>query len=225
MPCASSSRPNPEARRGRCGRARAALRRAEALRRSARGVPAPVGQRSQRARVRSSASPCISVQMKDWATAEALFGELKRASYGDNGAVELYLAQIAEETRPLRRGDRALQGGARGRARLAREAARRRDDGQAGQASPRRGASSPTCPRSRSSSACRCGRRKRSSCATRTTTTAALRRARAGAEGASGFARPALRPRDGRREARPHRRRRGAAAPRSSSSSPTMRRR
>ena len=38
------------ARRGR--RARAALRRAEALRRGARDVPAPVGQRPQRARVR-----------------------------------------------------------------------------------------------------------------------------------------------------------------------------
>ncbi len=40
----------------------------------------------------------LSVQLKDWATAETLFDELKRADYGDNGAVELYLAQIAEET-------------------------------------------------------------------------------------------------------------------------------
>jgi tetratricopeptide (TPR) repeat protein len=40
----------------------------------------------------------LSVQMKDWETAEALFQDLKRANYGDNGAVELYLAQIAEET-------------------------------------------------------------------------------------------------------------------------------
>jgi predicted Zn-dependent protease len=39
----------------------------------------------------------ISVQMKDWQTAESLFLDLKRASYGDNGAVELYLAQISEE--------------------------------------------------------------------------------------------------------------------------------
>ena len=40
----------------------------------------------------------LSVQMKDWETAEALFQDLKRANYGDNGAVELYLAQLAEET-------------------------------------------------------------------------------------------------------------------------------
>jgi tetratricopeptide (TPR) repeat protein len=39
----------------------------------------------------------ISLQMKDWDKAETLFGELKKAGYGDNGAVELYLAQIAEE--------------------------------------------------------------------------------------------------------------------------------
>ncbi len=39
----------------------------------------------------------ISLQMKDWATAEAMFTALKKANYGDNGAVELYLAQIAEE--------------------------------------------------------------------------------------------------------------------------------
>lgn len=40
----------------------------------------------------------LSVQMKDWAKAEALFEELKRADYGDDGIVEFYLAQIAEET-------------------------------------------------------------------------------------------------------------------------------
>ncbi len=40
----------------------------------------------------------ISIQMKDWDTAEALLSDLKRANYGENGAVELQLAQIAEET-------------------------------------------------------------------------------------------------------------------------------
>jgi len=39
----------------------------------------------------------ISMQMKDWDTAESLFSDLKKANYGDNGAVELYLAQISEE--------------------------------------------------------------------------------------------------------------------------------
>ena len=40
----------------------------------------------------------LAVQMKDWAKAEALFKELQRADYGDDGIVEFYLAQIAEET-------------------------------------------------------------------------------------------------------------------------------
>jgi len=40
----------------------------------------------------------LTVQMKEWDQAEALFSDLKRANYGENGAVELYLAQIAEET-------------------------------------------------------------------------------------------------------------------------------
>jgi len=40
----------------------------------------------------------LAVQMKDWAGAESLFEDLRRAEYGDDGVVELYLAQIAEET-------------------------------------------------------------------------------------------------------------------------------
>jgi tetratricopeptide (TPR) repeat protein len=36
--------------------------------------------------------------MKDWARAETLFEELKRVDYGDDGIVDFYLAQIAEET-------------------------------------------------------------------------------------------------------------------------------
>jgi len=40
----------------------------------------------------------LAVQMKDWTRAEALFDELKRADYGDEGVVDFYLAQIAEET-------------------------------------------------------------------------------------------------------------------------------
>jgi len=44
------------------------------------------------------AMAALSVQMKDWATAEAIFEELKRADYGESGAVDIYLAQIAEET-------------------------------------------------------------------------------------------------------------------------------
>ncbi len=41
----------------------------------------------------------ISVQMKDYPTAERLFEELKSAGFGEPGAVAFYLAEIAEETR------------------------------------------------------------------------------------------------------------------------------
>ena len=40
----------------------------------------------------------LAIQMKDWAQAERLFLELNRLEYGDDGVVEFYLAQIAEET-------------------------------------------------------------------------------------------------------------------------------
>jgi tetratricopeptide (TPR) repeat protein len=40
----------------------------------------------------------LAIQMKDWARAESLFEELKRIDYGDDGIVDFYLAQIAEET-------------------------------------------------------------------------------------------------------------------------------
>jgi len=40
----------------------------------------------------------LAIQMKDWARAETLFEELKRVDYGDDGIVDFYLAQIAEET-------------------------------------------------------------------------------------------------------------------------------
>ncbi|MEO8675527.1 MAG: tetratricopeptide repeat protein [Casimicrobiaceae bacterium] len=40
----------------------------------------------------------LAVQMKDWESAETLFEDLKRANYDENGSVELYLAQVAEET-------------------------------------------------------------------------------------------------------------------------------
>jgi tetratricopeptide (TPR) repeat protein len=40
----------------------------------------------------------LAMQMKDWAKAERLFEELQRVEYGDDGVVESYLAQIAEET-------------------------------------------------------------------------------------------------------------------------------
>lgn len=41
----------------------------------------------------------ISLQMKDYATAQRLLEELDRAGYGDKGVVAFYLAQVAEETK------------------------------------------------------------------------------------------------------------------------------
>jgi len=40
----------------------------------------------------------IALQMKDYAEAERLLRDLKSAGYGESGAIDLYLAQIAEET-------------------------------------------------------------------------------------------------------------------------------
>ncbi len=40
----------------------------------------------------------ISMQMKDWASAEEQLDELKVAGFGEDGIVELYRAQVAEET-------------------------------------------------------------------------------------------------------------------------------
>jgi len=41
----------------------------------------------------------VSLQMKDYATAETLLQKLKAANYGEPGVVDLYLAQVAEETK------------------------------------------------------------------------------------------------------------------------------
>ena len=40
----------------------------------------------------------LAIQTKDWARAESLFADLKQADYGDEGVVDFYLAQMAEET-------------------------------------------------------------------------------------------------------------------------------
>jgi len=40
----------------------------------------------------------LAMQTKDWAKAERLLEELNRVGYGDDGVVESYLAQVAEET-------------------------------------------------------------------------------------------------------------------------------
>jgi tetratricopeptide (TPR) repeat protein len=40
----------------------------------------------------------LTLEMKDWTQAESLFEDLRKADFGETGAVEIYLAQIAEET-------------------------------------------------------------------------------------------------------------------------------
>jgi tetratricopeptide (TPR) repeat protein len=40
----------------------------------------------------------LAMQTKDWVKAERLLEELNRADYGDDGVIETYLAQVAEET-------------------------------------------------------------------------------------------------------------------------------
>ena len=40
----------------------------------------------------------LAIQMKDWVKAESLFEDLKRVGYGEEGVVDFYLAQMAEET-------------------------------------------------------------------------------------------------------------------------------
>ena len=64
----------------------------------ARAVFQKLWDRDRNAREFEFGVAVISTQMKDWDTAEALFLDLKKADYGENGVVELYLAQVAEET-------------------------------------------------------------------------------------------------------------------------------
>ena len=89
----------------------------------------------------------LAIQMKDWANAERLFLELNRVEYGEDGVVESYLAQIAEETGrfdlALER-YRAVPEGERGWIAKLRVAAML---GKLGRVGTRRADISPTCRR------------------------------------------------------------------------------
>ena len=148
--------------------------------------------------------------MKDCPEAERLFDELKRADYGEPGAMDLYLAQIAEEQKQYDKAIeryRAVPDGDRAWLAKLRIGAMYGKQGKLAQAQrwsrgPGRGhdrAADPG-PAGGGAAAARCRRRCRR-----------VRGAREGARRTSRPARPALRPRDGRREARQARRRRGAA--------------
>jgi Flp pilus assembly protein TadD len=63
----------------------------------ARAVFEQIWERDKSSREIEFGIATLSIQMKDWATAEKLLEDLKAAGYGENGVVEFYLAQVAEE--------------------------------------------------------------------------------------------------------------------------------
>jgi lipopolysaccharide biosynthesis regulator YciM len=65
----------------------------------ARAVMQRLWDREPGSRDLQFAVAAIALQMKDYAGAERLFRELKGAGYGEAGAMDLYLAQIAEDTK------------------------------------------------------------------------------------------------------------------------------
>ena len=65
----------------------------------ARALMQKLWDREPGARDLEFAVAAIALQMKDYAGAERLFLDLKSANYGEPGAIDLYLAQIAEDTK------------------------------------------------------------------------------------------------------------------------------
>jgi tetratricopeptide (TPR) repeat protein len=80
------------------GRAGAALRRPEALRGGARGAAETARPRARSPELMFGVA-AVALQMKDYAGAEPLLLKLKKQGYGEAGIVDLYLAQLAEDTR------------------------------------------------------------------------------------------------------------------------------
>jgi tetratricopeptide (TPR) repeat protein len=65
----------------------------------ARSLMQKLWDREPESRDLEFAVAAIALQMKDYPEAERLLGDLKRASYGEPGAIDLYLAQVAEDTK------------------------------------------------------------------------------------------------------------------------------
>lgn len=65
----------------------------------ARAVMQKQWDREPESRDLEFAVAAIAMQMKDYAEAERLLRDLKSANYGEPGAIDLYLAQIAEDTK------------------------------------------------------------------------------------------------------------------------------
>jgi tetratricopeptide (TPR) repeat protein len=65
----------------------------------ARSLMQKVWDREPESRDLEFAVAAIALQMKDYAEAERLLRDLKSANYGEPGAIDLYLAQVAEDTK------------------------------------------------------------------------------------------------------------------------------
>jgi len=65
----------------------------------ARALMQKLWDREPESRDLEFAVAAIALQMKDYKEAERLLGDLKSAQYGEPGAVDLYLAQVAEDTK------------------------------------------------------------------------------------------------------------------------------
>jgi predicted Zn-dependent protease len=86
----------------------------------ARAVLQRLWDRNKSSREYEFGIAALSMQMKDWDSAEKLLEDLKRANYGENGIIEYSLAQVAEESgryelaieryRAVPEGERAWQG-------------------------------------------------------------------------------------------------------------------
>jgi tetratricopeptide (TPR) repeat protein len=64
----------------------------------ARAVLQRLWDRNKSSREYEFGIAALSMQMKDWDSAEKLLEDLKKANYGDNGIIEYSLAQVAEES-------------------------------------------------------------------------------------------------------------------------------
>ena len=96
----------------------------------------------------------IALQMKDYPEAERLLRDLKSVNYGEPGAIDLYLAQVAEETKQYAKAIEHYQAITEGRSR----------DGSRSCASARCTASRAASPtRSAGSRSCQPSRRSRRS--------------------------------------------------------------
>ena len=76
----------------------------------ARALMQKLWDREPESRDLEFAVAAVALQMKDYAEAERLLRDLKSVNYGEPGAVDLYLAQIAEDTKQYAKAIEAYRG-------------------------------------------------------------------------------------------------------------------